>query len=618
MLDPGIQTVLGSALCPPSGMRVGQAVATTYSLNLTALLLAPLTFALAEPESADAADADPLRLLDAVERHIDHTSVFVQAGGLSVPTSHSRIHTFLEDSVVQVEPPDPQGLFHPKIWAVRFTDDDGGHHHRLLIGSRNLTLDDSWDTLLVLDEAPDGHIEGEPAADFLAALPAMALVEMPSDRHTAVLDLASTVGAVRFAAPEPFRGGSLLPLGIPRCPSGWPFPDPSRIRRTLAISPFLTPGALHRLHGGEDPVLVSRPEQLDLLAAHVEGWACRVLNDGMVDVAAPEGAAEVTTEASLTKSGLHAKTAVVDVVGPRARSLVVTGSANLTDAAWHRNVEFNAVLEGRTDEVGVAAILSGSPGGVGLEQVLLTYEPAEPAPDQEQQIANSYELEAFHRRIAASLPRVTVTAVGEDLVEARLDVDMPPVPEGSTTTVRLLSMPADARPLADTVTWRLSPKNVTPFLVVSSSVGTGPSRVDRHCMVLLLLSGDLKDRRQICREELLDSEQAVLRYLALLLGMDDSSAAPLDRTTDLMERLETPDGADSPERRWDAVVLFEPLLRASTGDVKGLASVAGQVAKLRASDRIRALIPEEFEQMWDTILGVVAPDLFSATEQGQA
>ena len=96
MLHPDGTVLLTDALRPPPGYRVDHTVATTYSLTLTAMLIAPMTFTLGEVnDSRRLSAADPIQLLDAVERHVEHTTVFVQAGGIHVPTSHSRIHAFL-------------------------------------------------------------------------------------------------------------------------------------------------------------------------------------------------------------------------------------------------------------------------------------------------------------------------------------------------------------------------------------------------------------------------------------------------------------------------------------------------------------------------------------------
>ena len=85
-LTPETRVLLTDALRPPAGYRVEAAVGTTYSLNLTALLLAPLSFALFDQGNADEIGAvDPIRLLEAVRRYADHTTVFCQAGGIHVP-----------------------------------------------------------------------------------------------------------------------------------------------------------------------------------------------------------------------------------------------------------------------------------------------------------------------------------------------------------------------------------------------------------------------------------------------------------------------------------------------------------------------------------------------------
>src|SRR5690625_702410 len=195
MLHPDTTVLLTDALRPPPGHQVDQAVATTYSLNLTAMLIAPMTFTLAGVDDADElASADPVRLLDAVERHVEHTTVFVQAGGIHAPATHSRIHAFLEDSIHEVLPTKEGHLFHPKLWAVRYIDTTTEQYfHRVVISSRNLTLDISWDTVLVLDEDPQGPIGAGPAADVVAALPNLTTGPLPQRRGTAVAHLARTL-----------------------------------------------------------------------------------------------------------------------------------------------------------------------------------------------------------------------------------------------------------------------------------------------------------------------------------------------------------------------------------------------------------------------------------------
>ncbi len=123
MLRPETRTLLSDALRPPLGFQVDLAVATTYSLDLTAMLLAPMTFALHDDDVSDLDTVDPIKLLEAVRRYADLTTVFAQAGAIAVPSSYRRILTFAEDCVHEVS--SPSGLFHPKTWTLRFSDGHG-------------------------------------------------------------------------------------------------------------------------------------------------------------------------------------------------------------------------------------------------------------------------------------------------------------------------------------------------------------------------------------------------------------------------------------------------------------------------------------------------------------
>ena len=62
MLDPDDRVTLSDQLTPPMGYRLGHAVATTFTLDLTAMLQVPLGFAGHDLSST----ADPLTLMQAI------------------------------------------------------------------------------------------------------------------------------------------------------------------------------------------------------------------------------------------------------------------------------------------------------------------------------------------------------------------------------------------------------------------------------------------------------------------------------------------------------------------------------------------------------------------------
>ena len=161
MLEPHDRAVLLAALRPPDGFVVDRAIATTFTLDLTALLTAPLAFSMYDGLLASdrgkagggAVDVlDPYALLKAVRGHADRLTVFCQATRIAPPAKYRRLLGYLEGCVVQVQARKDDGIFHPKLWVLRFTRPaDDEVRYRVLCSSRNLTFDRSWDTLLSLD-----------------------------------------------------------------------------------------------------------------------------------------------------------------------------------------------------------------------------------------------------------------------------------------------------------------------------------------------------------------------------------------------------------------------------------------------------------------------------------
>lgn len=602
-LSPDSRVLLTEALQPPPGYTVECAVGTTYSLDLTALLLAPMSFALFDHTHADQLEtADPIRLLDAVRRHAGHTTVFCQAGAIGIPTAYRSILTFVEGSVAEVDI--EGGLFHPKMWALRFTR-GSSVLHRVVVLSRNLTFDQSWDTALVLNEAKNGSIDATPAADFLRSLPALSTRPLDAERLDQVQDLANTLTGVQLAAPEGFYGGNLLPLGG-MFGSTWPFPDGAH--RMLAISPFLSQGRLNKLASiTAERTLISRAETLDDIgAASLDGWQPHVLQalaETGVEEAGDDSpaAAEQPEMFADPRSGLHAKTIVCDLPGGMSR--VVTGSANLTEAAWTRNVEFEAVLEGHTDRVGVGAALEGLDRDVpGLESLLEPYSPQEQGDNLDEEV-DTWMLEEFHHQLAKAGPVMRIEQTGEDTVQANLTITLPEDLEefSAHTKIWPLSLPeaATSRSLEESLTWEHSPENISAFLALATTWGRGKDEITRRCVIMADLDGDLPDRTGNAVLSILQSRADVLRYMVFLLG---------DPTYDaLLSAFDGGKGSwDSPAGHNVNIALFEPLVRAIGQDTSELAQIADLIRDLREIDSTReadaeSLLPEGLDELWEAV-----------------
>lgn len=599
-LTPETRVLLTDALRPPAGYRVDVAAGTTYSLNLTALLLAPLSFALFDQGNADEIGAvDPIRLLEAVRRHADHTTVFCQAGGIHVPSKYRSILTFLEDSVHEVMPFHEGAIFHPKMWAIRFVDQGGNRLHRVIILSRNMTLDRSWDTALVLDEEVGGAIDAAPAAEFVRHLPTLALRPLGDVRIAELEDLEATLAHISLAAPTPFTSGELIPIGMTD-DRIWPFPE--RGKRLLAISPFLAKPAISAISKiATERTIVSRAESLELVGAGLlEGWNVNVLQplaevdpgDDLDDVTSP------TPNGFLeAHDGLHAKTFVIDLGG--AQSTIVTGSANLTSATWGTNVEFDAVLTGPTSACGVEAVLNGSRDVPGLCQILEEYSVHDEEGATDGAIETSYTLEHFHQQLACNEPELHITSVDEDRVTATLTLTIPNNAPGETK-VWLASLAGEvhSQPLGATLTWTIAPINITPFVAIETTLGDGAAKVTRRCVLKAALTGAIDGRRQDAVFSILRSKDDVLRYLVFLLGDPSYDALFAQLAGVDPERFV---GSHRPALTSVDVALFEPLVRATGRDEDALARVASLVQDLRELPNGSDLEPDGFNELWDVV-----------------
>src|ERR1039458_1403635 len=210
MLRPDERQHLLELLRPPADCKLDVAIGTTFSLDLISALMLPLSFAFFDWEQPDGElVGDPLALLEALRRYGDRFTVFCQSGQIRLPQKkYDPLVTFLEPCIYDVECPDRAGVFHPKVWALRFLAEDGAVRYRVLCLSRNLTFDRCWDTAVALDgeltDRTNAIAANHPLANFIASLPGLARHRLPRERRQGVAKIADELRRVRFTWPEGF------------------------------------------------------------------------------------------------------------------------------------------------------------------------------------------------------------------------------------------------------------------------------------------------------------------------------------------------------------------------------------------------------------------------------
>ena len=598
MLEPQTRDLLTEHLRPPVGYQLDFAVGTTFSLDLLALLVTPLSFALFDWEDEQGqATADITAIMQALRSYTDRMAIFCQAGRIVVPRKDQPLFLHLERSVFEAQAPRPGGLFHPKMWLLRFTSEDDPVQYRFLCMSRNLTFDRAWDVCF----RSDGELTRRqrplpgmaPLANFVRALPGLAR-GVPDRTRTKVDEMADEIVRVNFELPSEAADFSFVPIGLDGAPS-WPFTGD--IRRMLVVSPFIGAEALSRLSSaGRDHVLVSRLESLQHAgAAALEGFLrTAVLND-----AADLDALDAEEASPLSLQGLHAKIYAADL---GSGASVWVGSANATDAAFENNVELLVRLDGSKAKLGVKTLLElDDPTTPSLGNLLVDVELDEPPAVDEAQEQALAQMEA----IRVELADLALSAIVEPRQDERFDVNLraaEPLELASGVTARCWPIrvgEGSAVSIGPTIDARfsLSTIELTSFFAFEVSVeGSGVPPI--RFVLNAGLQGAPEDRAEAVLRDVLRDKGRVLRFLLFLLA--DGSA---QQAASLL--LGTGDGEASGDGGGDlqlGLPLFESLMRALVRDPKKLDQVETVIRDLSNTPEGANLIPDGFADIWAPIL----------------
>jgi hypothetical protein len=614
MLAPVDRRLLLDVLAPPDGYSLDHGVGTTYTLDLLALLRVPLaSTTLPWSGSGGGPVNNPFALLTALRRNAGRISLFCHAGATKVPASHIPLLAFLESSVHPVTPPTPGGVFHPKCWLLRFApeyeDEDEPVRYRLLVLSRNLTFDRSWDVALALDgellERQRRSNPNRPLADFFSALPAMSQAAghgVPSATQERIELLTSEVRRVEWSLPEGFDDIAFHPIGHDGHPS-WPVAE---FHSLMVISPFVGAPAIGRIAAEvrSEFTLISRFDELTKLdAATIEGLAAVDVFDDVsslldVDDAEDDGAPAVDADRP-ELSGLHAKV----FVGERnRRAAVYVGSANATEAAFERNVEFLVELGGWRTHHGTKAVRTLLQDA----NLLTPFKPGAQPASEDPADALQRTLERAAHELAAGALRARVEPVGDDRWRTTLLATRTVDLGGLKLHARPLSQPTpqpvnlDADPAAAFAATGLS--SVTPFFALRLTArieGGGEQHLD--AAVRLPLDGAPGGRAEAVTAELLSDTDRLLRFILLLLADDGDSDRMLAELEDLLTE-RTVGGSVGAGGGTGGLPLLEPMLRALYRAPERLDEIDRLLADMRtAGASTERLLPPEIEQLWATI-----------------
>lgn len=582
MLNPQTNRVdYGDKLRPPAGFELSYALATTFSLELDTLLCLPIALCFDSTLEGDL-QGEKMAMLEAIGQLSGRLKVFFQQGNIHAPHSFNRLFTLLEPCLAPVVPDTEFSSFHPKIWLLRFTDPGKQVRYRLLVLSRNLTFDRSWDIAVTLEGrvGENKSSENDGLLDLLANLAPQA-----TEFASAFSAFKKELPKVQWEIPAGFSSLKTL-LGSP---DHVPLDFGRGTNAVLVISPFLHADALDLMKSKASQCwLFSCADELNRISVgRLDGWQCYSLSERIVD-----GEDELENAKA---QNLHAK---VILVQNGATNHWHIGSANATTAALGdgsaqpRNTEFMVRMSGTGEAHSPEYLITElvgteeEPTGIFVRHVF-----EEPAVNDEP-LESHIRRQLVHLLIQAewcihARPADEEAYVCEVTYRADLINRLPAYP--GVIEVGQLAM-GTFKPLSSPLVWEgMAATQVSAFL---------PLRVVIDGIVVLevivkaklsMQGGDRRDQKIYA--DLIDGPEKFMAYVHMLLQPNRDKTELFD--IDLSRSGSS--WADGAMARLINGPIFESLLRSAARRPEQLQRIDVLLGRLSAA---KVAIPEQFSQLW--------------------
>jgi hypothetical protein len=473
-------------------------------------------------------------------------------------------------------------------------DDRQSPLYRVLVLSRNLTYDRSWDLAVALEGkvASSQRRDNRPLVDFLAYL--NRIRSLP-DYQPFVRDLAK----VRFELPLNFDRLRFHPIGIPGYSKSPVLVD--NADEALCMSPFVDDNTLtsmrERVQG--KLWLFSRREELEKLPPATLGkLKAHCLTDRVVE---GERQADDDAQIDCQPQDLHAKLFVYQL--PEQTRWFV-GSANATKAARERNVEFMVELSGSSRGIALNVVREDL---LDPNRALNVFE------EFSAELAGKHDLLAGQKRkvrllefalskapLAGTLSP-SANKTNYDLT-IRLDLRGVPAPDGLTLKMSPMKNrdgtagegePMQFGQLNQTVFGNITEADLSRFVAFTINAGEEPLR---HFLLQYEISGLPSTRLDRIVKELVSNTDQFFEYLRFLLA-DEFSKADFEQTPADHKRGHGIGGEDFTATE---LPLFETMIVAASRDPEKMRAVDGVIQRLKTPEPDRPpLIPEVFLDFWE-------------------
>ena len=592
----------GAMLIPPPGYRLAKAIAATYSLDLNTLLSIPVALFFSQTLEGNF-ETERVQLLEAIQRCPEVLRIYHQSGKIHVPRKHNRLYGLIEPCVVGILPDDAYTAFHPKVWVLRYEHDEEPTKYRVIVLSRNLTYDRSWDIAAHLDGevAEDRQTKNEPLVSFVKHL--LSYEGFDGDRKF-IADLRK----VQFKTPDGFNQNFFFhPVGV----DGHKNPIVTQTgKRAICISPFVHDEAVHTIwENVSDELLLfgCREELRRLKPETLEDMRAFCISDLIVDGESLEEGED--GEGEQLEQNLHAKLYVFQ--DESNRNFWFLGSANATKAAFERNIEFVLELRGTGASVQLDRLKEELLGKDEQGGIFQKYEaPNEPVDYTEiRKLEEQLRLLEFYllKQLQIKTAEVKPSENGANY-DLHLVLD-PGSRKWPGLSVKLSPFnsdglePEELNPgrISELVFLNINESNLSRFL--RFEIWQGAERL-RAFLMKVEIEGIPESRVSRILKSIINSRDRFFEYLRFLLA-DDLNKDPV--------------GADPGDKRGDSngedgsiwvtsTPIFEQLLLAASRSPRRLQAIDEVIQQLRKEEGEESdsnIVPHEFLEFWEAFKQIV-------------
>lgn len=595
----------GQILSPPDGYTLDFAIGTTYSLDLDALVGACISLGLSEEADSDLMK-NPICLLKALRATGDKVALFCESGQIHTPNSVTPLYILLEKIVFPVNTEKRKGIarypsFHPKFWLIKYIDTKGNAVFRIVVLSRNLTFDRSWDITFTMDGKLQKRktVKNASVVDFLHYLESkLPNNESANTKLKKIKSILSELPYVHFQLDSPeFEDFEFLPTGIKSSATKFhttedkPFAPlfGDSCHEVLIMSPFLSNSVIkdfvnrNKYINGAEYMLFTRASSLvKLNPTDCSKFRIFILKDTIVN-----GETIISEEGHhFQKQDIHAK---IYMVRKYSDTYLYLGSLNASHNAILGNVEFSIMLKTKQRYLNINKLSESLFGGTidnkfnPFQEVTLSKNVSADETDEKQNV-----LEYYIKEITRINSTAIVVSNGDNY---DVNVNFPNF-EGAKYNVSISPLFSNkTEVLSENVLFKsLSLTQLSEFYKISVSDGESP--VQR---VVIIPTEGIPENREKAIISSVVKEEGFYRYISLLLG-DNYTLGALEIENSL--------GENDVKNSIKAIpfpALYEKMLQTAATFPERLKEIDFLIQTLSGDN----VIPNDFKELYSTFKKVV-------------